>query len=267
MRFTIRPLVLVAAASVSTLALAQDWAKAKLEASPRHQEWVELKHGDRTAHAFVVFPEVKEKATVVVLIHEIMGLTDWAMSVADDLAAEGFIAVAPDFLSGMGPNGGRTTSFADAGAAREAMSSLPPDQVTADLDAAVAHAKGLSSSNGKVVVGGFCWGGTQSFRYATNSDLAAYFPFYGTGPTDAAAIARIKGKVYGFYGGNDNRVTSTVEGSQKLMSDAGKTYEPVTYEGAGHGFMRSGQDPSGSEVNKKARNEAWARWLALLRGL
>lgn len=251
----------------NSFAFAQEWAKAKLENSTRHQEWVEIKHGERTVKAFVVYPEKADKATTVILIHEIMGLTDWVLSVADELAAEGFIAIAPDFLSEMAPGKGRTTDFADSATAREAMGKLPAEQVTADLDSAVAYAKGLSSSNGKVAVGGFCWGGSQTFRYATNSDLPAYFAFYGAGPTDAEAVARIKGPVFGFYGGNDNRVTSTVEASTKLMKEAGKTYEPVIYEGAGHGFMRTGQDPSGLPENKKARDEAWASWLRTLRGL
>lgn len=257
----------VSIACLGCLGVAQDWAKAKLEKSPRHQEWVDLKHGDRTVKAFVVYPEKSEKATTVILIHEIMGLTDWVMSVADELAAEGFIAIAPDFLSEMGPNKGRTTDFPDVGAAREAISGLPADQITVDLDTTVAYAKSIPSANGKIAVAGFCWGGTQTFRYATNSSLDAYFPYYGTGPTNPSDIARISGPVYGGYGGNDNRVTSTVEGSTKLMKEAGKMYEPVVYEGAGHGFMRSGQDPAAQPENKKARDEAWARMLKLLRAL
>lgn len=262
-----RWVVAAAALCLVPLAIAQDWAKAKLEKSPRHQEWVDLKHGDRTVKAFVVYPEKAEKATTVILIHEIMGLTDWVMSVADELAAEGFIAIAPDFLSEMGPNKGRTTDFPDVAAAREAISGLPADQITADLDAAVAYAKTIPSANGKIAVAGFCWGGTQTFRYATNSSLDAYFPYYGTGPTNPDDIARIKGPVYGSYGGNDNRVTSTVEKSTELMKNAGKTYDAMVYDGAGHGFMRSGQDPAAQPENKKARDQAWERMLKLLRGL
>src|ERR1700760_4219019 len=96
----------------STLALhAQDWAKARLDASPRHHEYVPLKHGDRTVQAFVVYPEVKGKAPVVILIHEIFGLTDWAKEMADELAAQGFIVVAPDLLTGFGPSGGGSGGF------------------------------------------------------------------------------------------------------------------------------------------------------------
>lgn len=262
---TKRTFLVMVALVAGCFACAQDWAKKRLESSPRHQEWVELKHGKRTVKCFVVYPEVKGKATVVVLIHEIMGLTDWVQSVADQLAEHGYIAIAPDFLSGMAPNGGRTTDFEDVGKAREAISGLDPNQVTADLDSAVGYGKKLPSSNGKVAVAGFCWGGTQSFRYATNrKDLSAAFVFYGSGPTEPAAIAKIKAPVYGFYGGNDSRIGATIPDSVKLMKETGKTYEPVTYEGAGHGFMRAGEAPDANEANKKGRDAAWKRWLEIL---
>lgn len=254
--------LLVAAVSGAN---AQDWAKKRLADSPRHQEWVEVKNGDRKVKCFVVYPEKKEKATVVVLIHEIMGLTDWAMSVADQLAEKGYIAMAPDFVSGLGPNGGRTPDFPDVGKVREAISGLPAQQVMGDLDAACDYGKKLPSANGKVVVGGFCWGGTQSFNFATHrKDLSAAFVFYGGGPTEQSQIDKIQCPVYGFYGGNDNRVTSTVEDTEKLMAKANKVFHPVIYEGAGHGFMRSGEDPSASEPNKAAMKSGWKRWLEIL---
>src|SRR5271170_6277019 len=108
---------------------AQDWAKALLDASPRHHEYVSLKHGDRTVQAFVVYPEVKTKAPVVILIHEIFGLSDWAK----EMAAKGFIVIAPDLLSGFGPNGGGSSEFPDQDAAIKAVSGLNPDTVMADL--------------------------------------------------------------------------------------------------------------------------------------
>lgn len=254
--------------ALAALAGAQDWAKEKLNASGRHQEWVELKNGERKVKAFVAYPERKDKATVVVLIHEIMGLSDWVMLVADQLAAEGFIAIAPDFLSGMAPGGGRTVDFADVGKAREAIGALPPDQVVGDLNAAVNYGRQIPAANGKVAVAGFCWGGAQTFRYATyRPDLDAALVFYGTGPTDAESHKRIKAPVYGFYGGNDNRVNATIGDSQKHMADAGKKFDPQTYEGAGHGFMRSGQQPDAQEANKKARDSAWKRMVAILKAL
>jgi carboxymethylenebutenolidase len=246
-------------------ALAQDWAKERLEKSPRHQEWVAVKYGNRTVHAFLVFPEVSGKAPAVVVIHENRGLTDWVRSVADQLAEAGYIAIAPDLLSGMAPGGGKTSDFPDEDAAREGIYKLTPDQVTADLNAVADYVAKLPAANGKVAVAGFCWGGTQTFRFATNrAALAAAFVFYGTGPESKEAIANINCPVYGFYGGNDARVGATVPKSAELMKEAGKTYEPVTYEGAGHGFMRSGEEPNPSEANRKARDEGWVRWKALL---
>lgn len=247
----------------------QDWAKARLDKSPRHQEWVQVKNGDRTVHSFLVYPEVKNKALAVVVIHENRGLTDWVRSVADQLAEAGYIAIAPDLLSGMAPNGGRTSDFADGTAIGQAFAKLSPDQVTADLNAVADHVSKLPAANGKVVVAGFCWGGGQTFRFATNRpNLAAAFVFYGTGPDNAEAIAKIKAPVYGFYGGNDARVNATIPKSQELTKAAGKTYDPVTYEGAGHGFMRAGEDPANTvEANKKARDQAWVRVKEILKKL
>jgi carboxymethylenebutenolidase len=245
----------------------QDWAKARVDKSPRHQEWVSIKHGERTVSAFLVFPEVKTKATAVIVIHEIFGLSDWVRSVADQLAEAGYIAIAPDLLSGAGPNGGGSGSFTDRSAVGQAIRALPADQITADLNAVADYLLKLPAGNGKITVAGFCYGGSQTFRFATNrADLKAAFAFYGGGPDDPAAISRIKAPVYGFYGGNDARVNETIPKSQELMKAAGKTYEPVIYEGAGHGFMRAAEDPANTnEANVKAHKEAWARWKELLK--
>jgi carboxymethylenebutenolidase len=243
----------------------QDPSLARLEASPRHQEWVRVKSGEREVHAFLVFPEKKEKATSVVVIHENRGLTDWVRSVADQLAEAGTIAIAPDLLSGMGPGGGKTADFPSGDAARQAISALPPDQVTADLAAVVDYVAKLPAANGKVAVAGFCWGGSQTFRFATNNDrIAAAFPFYGSGPDEESDVARIRCPVYGFYGGDDARVNATIPATTDLMKKAGKTYEPVVYDGAGHGFMRSGEAPDASDANRKAREDSWKRLRALL---
>src|SRR6266478_9256370 len=243
---------------------AQDWAKAALEKSPRHREWVTVKHDGRSVETFVVYPESKGKTPVVLVIHEIFGMTDWVQDLADQVAAAGYIAVAPDLLSGMGPNGGRSSDFAE-GKTMEAVSHLNPDQVTADLNAAADYGLKLPAANGKLFVGGFCWGGSQTFRFATNrGDLSAAFVFYG-GPPAADAMSRIKAPVYGFYAGNDARIGATLPDAIANMKAAGKTFEPLTYEGAGHGFMRAGETPDDSNpANKKAREEAWARWKSLL---
>jgi carboxymethylenebutenolidase len=244
-------------------AAAQDWARATLGKSPRHQEWVTVKHDGRSVETFVVYPESKGKTPVVLVIHEIFGMTDWVQDLADQVAAAGYIAVAPDLLSGMGPNGGRSSSIPE-GKTMEAVSHLNPEQVTADLNSAADYGLKLPASNGKLFVGGFCWGGGQTFRFATNrGDLAAAFVFYGP-PPDKDAMARIKAPVYGFYAGDDARIGATVPGTIEQMKAAGKTFDPVTYDGAGHGFMRAGEAPDANDANRKARTEAWARWKSLL---
>jgi carboxymethylenebutenolidase len=260
-------LAIVSAALLLCLpACAQDWAKQILDKSSRHQEWVELKHDNRTVRAFVVYPEVKTKAPAVIVIHEIFGLTDWARSEADDLAAAGYIAIAPDLLSGFGPDGGGTSAFASRDDAVKAISGLDPDVITADLNAAADYVKKLPASNGKLAVVGFCWGGGQSFRFATNrKDLSAAFVFYGPPPKD---VTQITAPVYGFYGGNDSRIDATIPDTTAAMKAAGKKYDPVTYEGAGHGFMRAGEDPGDTNpANKKARTKAWERWKSLLKSM
>lgn len=250
---------------VTIPAFAQDWARQRLEQSPRHREWVTVKHDGRSVETFIAYPESKGKTPIILVIHEIFGNTDWAQEVTDEFAAAGYIAVAPDLLSGMGPNGGRTSSFAQSDAT-EAVSHLNPEQITADLNAVADYAKKLPAANGKLFVTGFCWGGGQSFRFATNRpDLSAAFVFYGP-PPDKDAMARIKAPVYGFYGGNDARIDATIPEAKENMKALGKTYEPVVYEGAGHGFMRAGEAPDATEGNRKAREEAWARVKKLLAG-
>ncbi len=163
----------------------------------------------------------------------------------------------------MGPDGGRTSSIA-ADKVMEAIGKLNPDQITADLNAAADYGKKIPASNGKLFVGGFCWGGSQTFRFATNrADLSAAFVFYG-GPPEKDAMARIKAPVYGFFAGNDARIGAMIPDAIANMKAAGKTFEPVTYDGAGHGFMRAGEAPDATEANKKARDEAWVRWKTLL---
>lgn len=245
---------------------AQDWAKARLEASPRHREYVPIKHGDRTVQTFVVYPEVKGKVPVVVLIHEIFGLSDWAKSMADDLAAAGFIVVAPDLLSGSGAEGGGTDSFSGQDAITKAVSGLNPDQVTADLDAVSDFAKKIPAGNGKIATVGFCWGGGKSFAFATHRhDLSAAFVFYGPGPAD---VSTITAPVFGFYAGNDARIGATLPATIAAMKAAGKRFEPVTYDGAGHGFMRAGVDPSNTVPgNKTAREEGFKRLISLLKDM
>ncbi len=247
---------LIAAPLVSRAA--DDPIKARLDKSPRHLEWVTVKNGDRTVKCFIGYPEVKNKATAVVLIHEIFGLSDWVRGMVDQFAEAGYIAIAPDFLSGMGPNGGGSDSFSPD-AVRGKIQGLGKDQVNGDLDAAVAYVGKLPACNGKIVVGGFCWGGGKTFTYATkNPHIKAGLVFYGS-PPSADEMKSIYAPIYGFYGGEDARITATVPDTTEKMKAAGKRYDPVIYEGAGHGFMRSGEAPDASAANKKARDEAWVR--------
>jgi carboxymethylenebutenolidase len=253
--------------------VSQEWARQRVEKSPRHREWVKVKNGTREVNSFVVYPENKNKATAVIVIHEIFGMSDWVQSLTDQLAEAGYVAIAPDLLSGMGPNGGGTSSLS-GNAVGQAIGALPPDQITADLNAVADYISKIPASNGKVVVTGYCWGGGQSFRYATNNpNVKAAFVFYGPAPAaadgtpDKAALARIKAPVYGFYAGNDARINATLPKTTEAMTELKKTYEPVTYEGAGHGFMRAGEAPDANEANKKARDEAWARWKKILAGI
>lgn len=277
----------------------QGWAKERLAKSSRHQEWVKVKNGSREVSSFVVYPEVKNKATAVIVIHEIFGMTDWVQSLTDQLAEAGYIAIAPDLLSGMGPNGGGTSSLGNG--VGQAIRDLPADQITADLNAVAAYVTKLPAANGKVVVTGYCWGGSQSFRYATNNpNVKAAFVFYGSAPSgtaqgqdpwqpDKTALERIKAPVYGFYAGNDARINATLPATSAAMTELKKTFDQVIYEGSGHGFMRAGDapepvapQPKGEKEaddkaaadyqkaltawkgNKKARDEAWVKWKKIL---
>ena len=344
----------VALAVSSSVAMAQDWAKANLAKSPRHGEFVTIHEpGGRDLQAWVVYPEVKDKAPVVVMIHEIFGLSDWAREMADELAGAGFIVVEPDLLSGFGPaktaaevrgnssspvaygcdpmnctpgqtptrswhadgaleqykaaaelaeaqtshptlvltgyepqqqedhshmqmpssaagaayvpaSPGGTSAFPDQGSVTRAVSSLPDPQVLADLDAAADYGKKLPAASGKVFVAGFCWGGGKTFLFATHRhDLSGAYVFYGPPPaTDL--MKSITAPVYGFYAGNDARITATIPATQDAMKAAGKTYDPVTYDGAGHGFMRAGEAPDANAANVAARQAGFKRLVELM---
>lgn len=240
-------------------------AKAALESSPRHAEFIDVAVPGRPApiKSFIVYPERKDKAPVVIVISEIFGLSDWIRGVADQLAKEGFIAVAPDFLSGKGPNGGGTEAFAGRDEVVAQFRSFPAADVATIVDAVRAQAVKLPAANGKSATVGFCWGGSYSFAYATHAPtLDAAVVYYGTSP-EAAKLASVKAPVLGLYGENDARVNATIEPAVAEMKTLGKSYEPHIYPGAGHGFLRqqSGQDGA----NMKAAEQAWPATLAFLR--
>ncbi len=249
-------------------AQAADPVKERLDKSPRHHEWVDVESQDgRKVKCFVVFPEVSEKTAVVLVIHENKGLTDWVRAVADSVAEKGYVAIAPDFLSGTGPDGGNTDSFESVDAATQGIYKLDNNQVMADLDAVAAYGKKLDAANGKIATIGFCWGGGKSFAYAAhNPELSAALVFYGSAPDDET-LGKIKAPVYGFYGGNDRRITGQVPHVTSKMKELGKKYEPVIYEGAGHGFMRTAAYPDASEADRKALEEARERVRKVLGGL
>lgn len=236
----------------------------ELSDSQRHHEWVTLSHRDREFQAFVVYPESNTQTKSVIVIHENRGLNDWARLFADKLAGEGYLVIAPDLISNT-KGKKRTSDFENPDAARDALYDLDPAQVTADLDAAYKYIKNEASSTGEVAVIGFCWGGSQTFRYATNNqDISSAHVFYGTAPDDAKALSKINAPVYGYYGGDDNRVNATIERTETQMKNASNPFEYVIYEGAGHAFMRSGHQPQASEANKNAHDKAWIRLLNIL---
>ncbi|MEO6236106.1 MAG: dienelactone hydrolase family protein [Vicinamibacterales bacterium] len=244
---------------------------ARLKDSPRHGEWVDIKMpSGAPLKSFIVYPERPDRAPVVLVIHDIFGMGDWGRAVGDQLAKEGFIAIVPDLLSGKGPNGGGTEDLgANVG---QTIRSLTPDDVNARLDAAMAYGKTLPSSNGKTGVIGFCWGGSASFNYAiAQPALNAAVVYYGTPPmktadgaqvVDSSTFNRIKAPMIGFYGGDDARVTSTVEGTAAALKKLGKPYESHVMEGAGHGFLK-GQ--AAREANAKAAAAAWPLTVEFLR--
>jgi len=241
----------------------KDFGRDRLNSSPRHADWVDIKSGDRTIKAFVVYPESKNKTPVVLVIHEIFGLTDWVRSLCDELAENGVIAIAPDLLGGQ--------KLEDLDAARKLTYALPKEQVKADLNATADYAlTKIPACNGTLAVCGFCWGGGWAFQYASiNPKLKTAYSFYGVAVDNADDAKKVACPVYGFYAENDERVDATIPKAEELMKAAGKKYEPVIYKGAGHGFMRSGEpnNPAVREADKKARDEAWARWKTLLKQL
>jgi carboxymethylenebutenolidase len=234
-----------------------------LAKSPRHGEWVDVTMPDGLKlSTWVVFPERKEKAGVVIVIHEIFGLSDWVRGVADRLAADGFIAVAPDLLSGMGPNGGGTASLGDT--VTSEIRKLTPEQVVARLDAVRTYALALPAANGKLGVVGFCWGGAASFNYATaQPKLDAAVVYYGTSPSDPQAYARISAPVLGNYGSDDARVNATIPLAEEQMKKLGKSYTANVYDAAGHGFLRQLSGREGA--NLKAAQQAWPATITFFR--
>jgi len=253
----------VSAPPGDTLPPDAEQAKAALAKSPRHGEWTDLKLPDGgKLVTWVVYPEKKEKAGTVIVIHEIFGLTDWVRGVADQLAKDGFIALAPDLLSGKGPDGGGTASLGED--VTKVIRTLTPETVSARLDAVRDYALKIPAANGKVGTVGFCWGGSTSFAYAVGQPkLDAAIVYYGSSPSDPASYAKISAPVLGLYGGDDARVNSTIPAAEAEMKKLGKKYTVRLFDGAGHGFLR--QQTGRDGANMKASEQAWAATLAFFR--
>lgn len=230
-------------------------AEAALDNSPRHQEFVELPlpGSDVKLKTFVVYPERSDKAPVIIVIHEIFGMTDWVNSVADHLASQGFIALAPDMISGTDPEVN----------AMQRVRGLSDEERVKRLNAVREYGMKLPASNGKTATIGFCWGGSTSFHYATQQPgLDAAVVYYGGSP-DTELLSKINAPVLGHYGENDARVNTTIPPAEEEMKRLGKTFEYVIHDGAGHGFLRqqSGQDGS----NARAAAASWPKTVAFLR--
>ncbi len=246
-----------------------DHAAQALKESTRHGEWVDIKMADGTAlNSWVVYPERKDKAGVVLVIHDIGGMRDWPRALGDQLAQDGFIAIVPDFLSGKGPDGGGSASLGTG--VGQAIRTLSADDVNARLNAAMEYGRKLPSANGKVGVVGFCWGGARSFGYAVaQPNLSAAVVYYGElpGSTAEAApegdVAKIKAPVLGLYGGNDNRINSTLPPTTAAMKKLGKSYETHIFDGAGHGFL--GNQAGAAGANLKAAEQAWPITVAFFK--
>jgi len=242
------------------------WAKAQLAASPRHGDWVDIKSSNGAApiRSFVVYPERKDKAPVVVVIPEIFGLSDWIRGVADQLAKEGFIAIAPDFLSGMGPNHGGSQELGEQGSTQPTMAMKDEDKLRI-LNDVRAYALKIPSANGKLATVGFCWGGGTSFLYALNEpSLAAAVSYYGPMP-DSLDYSKAKAPILGLYGENDPRVDAGIPKAKEELAKRSVTYEPHVFPGAGHGFLRQQGGNQNAPGNKAAAEQAWPLTLEFLR--
>jgi carboxymethylenebutenolidase len=242
---------------------AVDTPPAGQAASPRHGEYVMFATaGGDSVRAWVVYPEREDRAPAVIVIHEIFGLTPWIREVTDRYAAEGFVAIAPDLLSGKGEGGRGTAGHPDEDAVVAAMRELTPDEVETRLDGAFRYVAALPAANGRVGTVGFCWGGHQSFQYAVEQpELGAAVVFYGSAPDDLARVGEIRAPVLGLYGGDDARVNAGIPDAEAAMAEAGKRYEKEIFPGAGHGFLR--QDEEGANADAAAR--AWPRSVAFLK--
>ncbi len=237
-------------------------APTRLAASPRHGEWVMIRTGPADSlRSWVVYPERSTKAPVVIVVQEIFGLTPWIRSVADQLAADGFIAIAPDFLTMANIPGGPDSVVSAASVA--ATRTLNSADVQRQIDAVARYGMSLPSAQQKYGIVGFCWGGSVSFTHATHSPtVGAAVVYYGSSPP-SAALQTVRAPVLGLYGSEDNRVNSTIPAADSTLRALGRTYVPTIYAGAGHGFLRQQGGQAGA--NLTASQAAWPATIAWFR--
>lgn len=263
----------------------QAWAAEKIRNSPRRHEWATISLGGRTLKAFVTYPERQRHAPVVLVLHEVFGLTDSTLATADAISAMGYVTVAPDMLSSFAPDGGGTSAFPTVRMAGDFMTVLPDETVDATLNAWTDYATHLPGTDGRLAVVGLSWGGGAAFRYAASSahsrSLQAVFVFYDVGPPAVTqgpdkfgknkppvSVARIDVPVHGFYPDQDARVMASLPATKEAMAAAGKTFDAVVYPGAEHAYMRIGADPAdGNPANAAAVKASLARLKALLGAL
>lgn len=237
-------------------------APAQLTASPRHGEWTMVSTGPGdSVRAWVVYPERRTRAPVVIVVHEIFGLSPWIRSVADQLAADGFVAIAPDFLTMKNIPG--SPENPDAQAARAAIQTLNMDDVHRQISAIAQYAMRLPASASRYGIVGFCWGGAVSFEHAVRSPtLGASVVYYGTSPA-SARLASVRAPVLGLYASDDARVNVTVPPADSAMRALGKTFSFQFYDGAGHGFLRQQDGRDGK--NLAAARAAWPATISWFR--
>ncbi|MGH7680095.1 MAG: dienelactone hydrolase family protein [Gemmatimonadaceae bacterium] len=234
----------------------------RLTGSPRHGEWAMIRTGPNdSVRAWVVFPERSAKAPVVLVVHEIYGLSTWVRGVADQLAANGYIAIAPDLLTGKVELQGDTATSA---AATAAVRALRADDVHRQLEVVARYGMALPAAVPKYGIVGYCWGGSTAFAHAVRSPsgLGAAVVYYGTSP-DTSDLRRVNVPVLGLYGGNDPRVNATVPRADSVMRRLGKDFEPHFFEGAGHAFLRQQDGQAGA--NLAASERAWPLTIAFFR--
>jgi carboxymethylenebutenolidase len=242
-------------------------APARLAASPRHGEWAMIPAngigGADSIRAWIAYPERRDKAPVVIVVHEIFGLTPWVRNVADQLAADGFIAIAPDLLSGKRPVGYLDAQPQDSAVA--VIRTLRPADVQQHLDLVARYGMALPAARPVYGIVGYCWGGSAVWNHAVHagSRLAAGVSYYGGTPDRQRIVDSVKTPILGLYGGNDARVNSTIPRADSAMKEIRVPYTYQIYEGAGHGFLRQQDGQDGA--NLAASRDAWPRTIAFFR--